>query len=559
MQSSTRGVLLLAGLAPAVLSAQTVRGTVTDRSSGAAGAGAVVILLRDITDSTVGERSVLADGSGVFSIVAWGPGTYRLAVRRIGRVPFLSEPLVLKEGEVRVVDVPMDPIAVRGLGVAVLGPVNIKRATPCQANTSDGERIATLWDDARTALMASEISARDRLVSRRLVRYMREIDMPSMTVVNERLKAFDAHDIPGDPQFRSLSADSLSVLGYWRVRAGMQIEFYGLDASALLSEAFVRDHCFRLEDNPQENHGLVGLRFEPVKSRTKRDSPAEVEGTIWIDALSSALQSLDFSWTKLRGDLKNVGGEVIFARVDSGPWFVSSWRLRMPREIEISGKFGTTGRPGLVEEGGLVLEGEIDTTRVSATINGEVRDGNRRPLEGAVIRIVGTDLRAVTGPDGRYTLRGVPPGLQFVVADHASLTDLGVRAGEGQVLLDDGVRREVSFSAPTQGEIVAVLCEGQETPRNRATVRVALVDSMTERPLGGVRVRLASRDPTQRGAFEMIDETDASGSVVFCGVPADQPLVVTEPGADGIGARTLLEVTPRRGSAIGRVIRLKAG
>ncbi len=552
-------VVLLVAAWPALTSAQTVRGTVTDRAPGTAGAGAVVILQRTLTDSTVGERSVLADGNGAFSIVAWGPGTYRLMVRRIGRIPFTSDPLELKEGEVRVVDVPMDPIPVRGLGVAVLGAVRIKRATPCQANTEDGERIATLWDDARTALMASEISARDRLVLRRLVRYMREIDMPSMSVVAERLKAFDSHDIPGEPQFRSLTADSLSIVGYWRVRTGMQIEFYGLDANALLSEAFVRDHCFRLDDSPQDGRGLVGLRFEPVKSRTRRSSPPEVQGTIWIDAQTSALQSVDFSWTKLRGDLKNVGGEVVFARVDSGPWFVSSWRLRMPREIQVSGSFGTTGRPGLVEEGGLVLEGQIDTSRTPATIDGEVRDGNRRPLEGAVIRIVGTDLYAITGADGRYSLRGVPPGLQFIVADHTSLAELGVRAGEGQVLLDEGVRREVSFSAPAQREIVSLLCEGQETPRNRATLRITFVDSTTDRPLGGLRVRLASKDPRQRGAWEMIDETDAGGAVVFCGVPADQPLVVTEPGQNGSGAATLTEVMLRRGALLSRVVRIKAG
>jgi hypothetical protein len=206
-----------------------------------------------------------------------------------------------------------------------------------------------------------------------------------------------------------------------------------------------------------------------------------------------------------------------------------------------------------------VLEGQIDTTRTPATIEGEVRDGNRRPMEGAVIRIVGTDLRAVTGADGHYVLRGVPPGLQFVVADHTSLSELGVRAGEGQVLLDDGVRREVSFSAPAQSEVVGVLCEGQATSRDRATVRVALVDSTTDRPLGGLRVRLASKDPRQRGAFEMIDETDASGAVVFCGVPADQPLVVTEPGQNGLGARTWMELTLRRGAVLGRVVRLKTG
>lgn len=540
----------MAGLLPATVHGQTVRGTVTDRATGAAASGAVIMLERPVTDSTVQERGVLADGNGAYSIVAWGPGTYRISVRRIGRIPFYSEPLVLREGEVRIIDVQMDPITVRSSnGVAVLGAVKIRRATPCQANTSDGERIATLWDDARTALMSSEITARENLVQRRLVRYVRQIDMPSMAVAEERLKAFDSHDIPGKPQFRSLSADSLSLMGYWRVRSGGAIEFYGLDANALLSEAFVRDHCFLLDEGPQAPRGMVGLRFEPVKDRMRRNSPPEVIGTIWIDAITSALQSVEFSWTKLRGDLKHVGGEVIFARVDSGPWFVSSWRLRMPREIEVQGSFGTARRPGLVEEGGLVLEGTADSSRALASIHGEVRDGNRRAMVGAVVRIVGTDLRAVTDADGRYELQGVPPGLQFVVADHTSLAELGIRTGEGQVLLDDGASREVSFSAPSVSEIISTLCDGQDIPRNRATVRVTLTDSVTERPLSGVRVRVASKDGR---AFETIDETDAGGAVVFCGVPADLPLIVTEAGRG-----TIAEITLRRGQVVGRLIRLK--
>jgi hypothetical protein len=201
MHPFIRAIVFMAGLVPATVLGQTVRGTVTDRATGAAGSGAVIMLERAVTDSMVQERGVLADGNGAYSIVAWGAGTYRISVRRIGRVPFFSEPLVLKEGEVRVIDVKMDPIRVSGGEVAILSPVKIRRATPCQANATDGERIATLWDDARTALMSSEITAQNNLVSRRLVRYVREIDMPSMTVADERLKAFDSHDIPGKPQF----------------------------------------------------------------------------------------------------------------------------------------------------------------------------------------------------------------------------------------------------------------------------------------------------------------------------------------------------------------------
>ena len=47
------------------------------------------------------------------------------------------------------------------------------------------------------------------------------------------------------------------------------------------------------------------------------------------------------------------------------------------------------------------------------------------------------------------------------------------------------------------------------------------------------------------------DETDASGAVVFCGVPAGQLLVVTQPRT----GRALLELTMSRGTILGRAIR----
>ena len=540
-------VSLAVGTLPAMLAAQTVRGTVTDRAGGALGAGAVVIL-EDAADSTVAARSVLADASGRFSVLAFAPGTYRLSVRRIGRVPFLSEELTLAAGEVRVLDVQMEPIPVRGLGVAVLSTVRVRRATPCDAATDEGARIATLWDDARTALMATEISTRDRLVTRKLVRFVRDIDVPSMNVISERLKAFDAKDVPNQPHFRSLSGDSLSLMGYWRVKKGTQMEFHGVDANALLSEAFVRDHCFTLVEDSDDRRGWVGLDFEPIEVRTRRHYPPEVRGTIWLDAETSALQVVEFVWTKLQGDLRNVGGEVHFARVESGPWFVSSWRLRMPREVVMRGAYGITRHQGIVEEGGLVMEDTLDGNWIPATLDGEVRDRNSRPMAGATVRVLGTELSAVTGPDGRYTLPGVPPGLQFVVADHPSFHALGLRVGQKSLLLDEGSRRSVRFSSMSTSELGGALC-ADGWNRSRAILRVVLVDSTTAKPLGGVRIRLALKDEARRPAFVVNDETDAGGASVFCGVPAGQVLVVTRGGVP------LFELTMGRGQVIGHIVR----
>lgn len=550
VRSLTWAATLAVGAAPSTATGQAVRGIVTDRGTGVRAAGAVVILEGTAADSSLHARSVLADASGAYQVLAWGPGSYRLSIRRIGRIPFLSEQLELGAGQVRTIDVEMDPIPVHGLRVAILSTVRVKYATPCRASDGNGSRIATLWDDARTALMATEISERDRLVSRRLVRFIREIDVPSMSVMSERLNAFDANDV-NQPQFRSLSGDSLSLLGYWRVRKGNIIEFHGLDASALLSEAFVRDHCFSLVEGAEYRPGHIGLDFEPVPVRARRNSPPEVRGTIWLDEESSALQAVEFKWTKLDGDVQQMGGEVQFARVEAGPWFVSAWRLRMPREVVMHGWRGTTRAPGIVEEGGLILEDSVDNTRIRGRIEGEVRDGSQRAMAGVVVRVLGTELRAVTGADGRYILAGVPPGLQFVVAEHPSLKELGIRVGQKSVLLDDGGRRVVSFTAPTQRDVVSSLCGDGANVRNHGIVRVTLIDSATANPVRGARVRVALKDATKRPAFETTDETDASGAVVFCGVPAGEPLVVTQPRT----GRALLELTMSRGTILGRAIR----
>jgi len=555
LQSQTAGrwtllVSALALLLPGVFEGQTVRGTVTERSSGAPGIGAITVLERMAADSVLERIAVLADPNGAFVVRATRAGSYRLAVRRIGAVPFQSEPFVLSMGEVRTLDVQLEPVSPTGLPVTVLSAVGIRRATSCRANDKNGARIATLWNDARTALEATEISKRDRLVQRRVVRFVREVDVPSLDVRTETLTAFDALDVGGQPHFRSLPGDSLSMVGYWRVKDATWTEFYGLDANALLSEAFVRDHCFSLVEGSDNRLGSVGLVFEPIASRTRQLSPPEVEGTIWLDSKTSALRLVEFDWTKLDADRKLFGGEVQFARAATGPWFVNSWRLRMPQEVLFVGNRGTTRHRGIVEEGGVILEDEADSNRVPVTLHGAVRDVNQRGLAGVVVRVLGTNLSTITERDGRYTLLKVPPGLHFIVASNDSVDAIGARIGQQQVLLDEGSRRNVSFLAPRPIEIIRKHCGERTDVRNRGFLRLTLLDSATTRPIVGARLWLAAKEGTPVFATRL--ETDASGAVVFCEVPAGQPLVVTSQTRTG---RALLEVTVGRGTIMGRVIR----
>jgi hypothetical protein len=535
----------------AVGHAQTIRGAVTDRMTALPVAGAVVTLEHGDSAARGEARSVLTTASGTYVIRAPAPGRYRIIVRRIGSQPFRSDEWILATGETRVQDVLLEHAAAVG---AILATVSVTRATPCRRETDGGARIATLFEDARTALLATGITARDGLMIRRLLRYQRELDPNNLEIRTEVLHAFDDSDCT-EVLFNSLPGDSLSTIGYWRQVNPQVTIYYGLDARALLSEAFVRDHCFTLVEGSDSRQGMTGLAFVPVSRRAREPAPPEIRGTIWLDARTADLRVVDFVWNRLpgRAPVNHIGGEVQFARASDGPWYVDSWRLRIPQDVlEIRGSGNNvirTQRMAIIEEGGLIHQDSIDATRMPATITGVVRNASRRALAGAVVRVVGTDLRAVTGADGRYTLAGVPPGLQFVVAEHESLDGLGVRLGQVQVLLDEGMPRDVSFRGPAPDEIMRTRCGDHSDTRTAAMLRVALTDSVTTGPLAGVRLRLAYADPDRSPPLDMEDETDAAGTLVFCHVPASHELRLTAPGLDG---RVLLTITPEQGSVNGR-------
>ena len=297
-----RVALLLLLLTSIAVDAQTVRGTVIERATGLPAAGVVTLERLSADSQVLDSRSVLTRSDGSFSVIASVPGRARLHVRRIGAIPFRSEILSLAAGEIKVVDVRMERVPPRGSTTeSALARIQVRGATPCRA-TDDGAYIATLWDDARTALMATEISAKEDKTLRRSVRYVRELDSPSLKVFAESLHAFDGSDSEAGAFFRSRSGEELSSEGYWYEDSHRAVWFFGPDASALLSETFVRDHCFRLTAEQGSDDGMIRLAFEPVFARTREYSPAEIIGIVKFDAATNELRQLEFDWLRLRAD-----------------------------------------------------------------------------------------------------------------------------------------------------------------------------------------------------------------------------------------------------------------
>ena len=330
--------------------AQVVRGAITERASDAPLAGVLVTL--EPLAAGHDPAAVLTSEKGEFRVRAPGPGRYLLTAKRIGVRRFVSDPIELHDGETRHMDITLDPVAL------LLPEVRVAEFDLCVPQPTDRPRVEALWDEARTALAAAQVSLRDRLFDGQLRRYSRGLDPRTLRVLEESWSAVQG---VMDRPLVSLTGDSLSKTGYHRTVDGYTY-FYAPDAAVLLSDAFRRDHCYAAVQGGGNRRGLLGLAFQPAAERLLPD----VRGTLWLDARSFELRLVEFRFTEVApfpGSDK-VGGEVHFEKLDNGAWMTSRWFLRVPQQSRPASPVDAETRlPSvivrptmhrLIEEGGLV-------------------------------------------------------------------------------------------------------------------------------------------------------------------------------------------------------------
>ena len=542
--TSGRGAALLARLVLGAgnLRAQVVRGRVTEASSSAPVPGALVSLLGETGDSAI--VSMLTAASGEYAIRASAPGRYRLSVKRIGVRRHVSDVFELAEGETRVIDVATDPIAQALPRVTVSGI--------CATRPRELARISSLWDEARTALQATEISLRDRLMQARISRYAAELNPTNLQVLFDWRS--DAEVMVEQP-FTSLSGDSLSAIGYWRVLPGDSVEYLAPDASALSSNAFLQDHCFSLAPAPRGRPDLVGLAFSPVRDRKL----ADILGTVWIDAQSYELRFIEFRYTGLPADLPNadrVGGEVHFARLMSGAWIVDRWFIRMPQLLNLPAPVGPVRQ--LREEGGTVVVDGVTSSSSTASVTGVFRDSTNKPVAGAVIRVIGHPRQAVTAGDGSFRLDSLPVGSASFVVHTGGYDSFAMLAGARRLDLQAGRTTRVDFRAPNSGTLRTVACPVPNVPYvrrpvGRGALRILMVDSATAAPMPGVQFvatwPASAENPYAAAGTERYRQavTDTRGTATFCDLPPALPLDVQLLGPGGRRSHVMLVELPRNG------------
>ncbi len=532
---------LLLGSGP--VGAQVVRGTVTERGSGEPLSGVLVSL--EPADPAGGGAavSVLSDIAGTYA-VRGTVGQFRVVAKRIGVQRFSSEPFALAAGETRELDIVMEA------AVFQLPAVRIVDATLCTSRDADGQRVAALWDEARTALTAASISRRDRLFQGSITRYTRTLDPRDLRIFTDRWS-----EIAGtyDRTFSGPSGDSLSALGYWHIRNGIA-HYYAPDGDVLLSRAFQRDHCFSTAQR-RDRPGLVGLGFVPRADRPKPD----VRGTLWMDERTFDLRFVEFTYTRLPDapNAERVGGEIHFARLANGAWVTSRWFLRMPEYVEgtdVSAPILMT-RPTirtLIEEGGMAFGPGLRLFTTPATVLGALLDSAGRPFEGGTVRLAGTPFRTQSRADGSFRIDSLPAGHFTLVAEHESYSASGGTMADEGIDLREGIDSRVTLRGYSTVRLAERLCPGRRRQSGRSIVRLEAVDSLTSEPLRNLGVWLrwagdfAGRGENlvagNRGGEET--RTDEQGVAVFCDAPANLALTISAVNGIGRPARDSIVVRP---------------
>lgn len=332
--------------------AQTVRGRV-EQSDGGAIPGAFVML----EDSTgVVSSRVLSTDSGSYRIAAPVPGTYRLRAERIGYSAAVSGWLRLAEGEDLRYRFVIDPRPVR------LRDIRVEERARCTVLPDEGIELQRVWDEALKALTATAWTGQQPYFRFDAVMHTQTLDesgRPVSEAILEEVRFYGRHP------FRAIPARDL-VLGGFVQRPEGQVAYYAPDAEVLLSDTFVRRHCFRLVRGEAESARLLGLAFEALPQSRLPD----IEGVMWLDPASSELRWLDYTYVNLAAsiDQPGLGGMVEFARLPSGAWIIRSWWIRVPIAEWIAGRGQRPGRLRLtgIDEGG----GQVVAVWLTARIAG---------------------------------------------------------------------------------------------------------------------------------------------------------------------------------------------
>jgi hypothetical protein len=234
-------------------------------------------------------------------------------------------------------------MAPQAAGQAQLPDLSTKVRTPCEVHPETAAPTADLWASARATLTSS--TAADSNPPLLLIQKWRRTLTPSLRLLWERR---DTSRIVTRQPFGVKPPSNLERVGYIQ-RMFQTVIFYGPDPDEILTERFLRQHCFGRVEGSGANEGLAGLTFDPLPTQEKPD----VTGILWVDPRRSALRYVEYTWTNTPGWLGTGGamGRTDFVELAGGGWVTQRWHMRIPKFA--SGSISEFD--GYTEEGGELL------------------------------------------------------------------------------------------------------------------------------------------------------------------------------------------------------------
>ncbi len=516
--------------------AQEVRIEVVEATTGKPIVGANVALLDSAGAIPLGGG--FSDQGGRTDFRAPMRGPFRVRADKPGYDTWLSVQLHLGD----------QPVHVR-IGMAPTrtpAPMVARSEMACQQLTGPGTPAGDAWVELRKALAASAMTEAQGLVPLDVDIYERVLDR-NLAIISEHTEKRNR------VSRRPVTGISWDQIDTTRRGESSNADVYRApDAATILSDAFVKSHCFAAIRGYGPETGLTGLEFRPARVGGQPD----LSGVLWLDPKGKSLRSLNFDYVNLPIPLRiaRTTGRVEFQQLPGGQWIVPRWYIRMPRLARVPWTSGNSpavlrdSLAGYQEVGGEARPAgtpRVTTARAavptaaSADASDEPESANQtvvtgivydsssgRPLSGVEVSTGGGRFRTVTNSGGRYELIIDGPLNDRIVFDHPRLRLLHVENRVQPISLRAGSRGEASVIVHSYGALRSKLCGRNETGIEAQGMIAGYVRDATGKPVSGAHVwatwqllwveqngRLVSTN--QQRTVETDSDTD--GSYVMCG------------------------------------------
>jgi hypothetical protein len=533
--------------------AQDVRVEVFEAATGKPIVGANVSLYDSAGAIPLGGG--FSDLSGRAELRAPARGAFRVKADKVGYDTWTSVQLPLGDRAV-IVRAAMAPMRTPA-------PVVARSDAACQQLTGPGSAAGDLWVEIKKALTANAVTEAQGLAPLDVELYERVYDR-NLAIVSERPE--QRNRVPRRPAI-GISWDQVDTTR--RGDAASNDVYRPPDAATLISDQFVKSHCYSAIRGYGPEAGLSGLEFKPARVA----GLPELTGVLWLDPKGNLLRSVNFDYVNLPVPLRiaRTTGRLEFQQLPNGNWIVPRWYIRMPRVArvlasdvrspavsrdslvgfqEVGGAARPAGTGAAPRNAAAAPAADADDSQATATqsmITGVVFDSSSgKPLSDVVVSARGGRFRAVTNGGGRYELAVDGPINDTIVFDHPRLRLFHVADRVQTLSMPAGSRGQVSVIVPSAASLRARLCGRNEIGTEAQGMIAGYVTDAAGKPLPRAHVwatwqiqwveqngRLVSTN--QQRTVETDSNTD--GSYVMCGLTRNVQITAKV----GIAGRPTLE------------------